>query len=255
VLLLSPALITFILAKNGRLLLRSRFSVPRLSQILDALEAFHGAQAPGWPTDPELFLVWWQCGYPPSEERCGKGWEALDREVGAAPDNVLSATPGRLARALRAGGIVPELRAARLKGIARKIRDEYGANLRAALGKFSLAESRATLKRFPGIGDPGADRILLFAGIAPVAAVPSSCPHVLLRIASGREPARYTAAYREAQQILQAGVPDTLEARRRAYLLLQIHGRQVCKRTKPKCDSCPVADACAFFAAKTRSPG
>jgi endonuclease III len=229
--------------------------VPRLSQILDALEAFHGAQAPAWPTDPDLFLVWWHCGYPPSEERCSKGWEALDRAVGAAPDNVLSATPRRLARALRAGGMVPELRAGRLKGIARKIRDEYGGNLRAALGQFSLAESRATLKRFPGIGDPGADRILLFAGVAPVAAVPSSCPHVPLRIAAGCEPARYPAAYREAQQILQAQVPDTLEARRRAYLLLQVHGRQVCKRTNPKCGSCPVADACAFFTGKNRSPG
>ena len=229
--------------------------MPHLSQILDTLEAFHGAQTAGWPTDPYLFLVWWHCGYPPSDERCSKGWEALNGAVGTAPDNLLSATASRLARALRAGGIMPELRAARLKGIARKIRDEYGGNLRAALKKSPLAECRATLKRFPGIGDPGADRILLFAGLAPVAAVPSSCPHVLLRIESGREPASYTAAYREAQQILQAGIPNALKARSRAYLLLQTHGRQVCTRTNPKCGSCPVADACAFFAAQSRSRG
>ena len=35
--------------------------------------SFYGERAPGWPADPFAFLVWWQCGYPPSEERCPKG--------------------------------------------------------------------------------------------------------------------------------------------------------------------------------------
>jgi len=44
------------------------------------------------------------------------------------------------------------------------------------------------LKTFPGIGNPGADRILLFARIEPLAAVPSACPHVLVRVAAAEPP-------------------------------------------------------------------
>jgi hypothetical protein len=69
----------------------------------DALEAFHGEQAPNWPTDPYLFLIWRHCGYPASDAACAKGWAALRREIGVEPDRLLAA-------ALKAGGMVPELR-------------------------------------------------------------------------------------------------------------------------------------------------
>jgi endonuclease III len=228
--------------------------VQPLGQILDALESFHGTQTPTSPTDPYLFLVWWHCGYPPSEERCGQGWKALNAEVGVAPDDLLSAGSPKLARVLKAGGMVPELRAKRLKEVARRIRTVFSGDLRTALRGLPLAEARAALRKFPGIGNPGADRILLFGDISAVAAVPSSCPHVLVRIESGREPAAYPAVYAEAQRTLEGQLPATASARTRAYLLLQRHGRALCKRTNPSCSVCPVAPDCAFFAATTHTP-
>ena len=227
---------------------------PPLAQILDALESFHGTQTPASPADPYLLLVWWHCGYPPSGERCSQGWKALNAEVGVAPDDLLRVNSSRLARVLKAGGMVPELRARRLKEIAKRIRTVFSGDLRAGLRALPLAEARAALRKFPGIGNPGADRILLFGDIAPVAAVPSSCPHVLVRIESGREPAAYTAVYAEAQRSLEAQLPGTAGARTRAYLLLQRHGRALCKRTSPKCNACPVAPDCAFFAATVHPP-
>ena len=99
------------------------------------------------------------------------------------------------------------------------------------------------MKKFSNIADPGADRILLFAGIAPIAAVPSNCPQVLVRILHGQERENYGVNYREAQQAIAAEVPETLDARKRAYLLLKRHGQEICKRTKPKCEKCPVNSA------------
>jgi len=223
--------------------------VPRLAQILDTLESHYGAQAVHWPTDPYLFLVWWHCGYPPSEERCARGWEELSEHIGVSPERLLSARSQSIARALKAGGIVAEVRATRLKAIAAAVRDEFAGDLRSALDRLSLREARAVLKKFPGIGNPGADRILLFAQIAPVPAVPSSCPHVPVRIESGREPENYDAAYALAQRMLEAQMPGTWAALTRAYLLLQVHGRQLCKRTNPRCSLCPVAKSCAFLGA------
>ena len=223
-----------------------------LEHILDTLESFYGEQAPGWPTDPYLFLVWWHCGYPPSEERCTRGWEALKATVGVSPWDLTSARSAKLARALKAGGMVPELRAARLRSIAKRVREEFAGNLRSALQGLSHPEARQVLKTFPGIGAPGADRILLFDGLAPVAAVPSNSPHVLVRIALARVPAGYTAAYAQAQQMLAAQLAATITARSRAYLLLQHHGRELCKRRNPKCGDCPVSRRCAYFTSLRR---
>ena len=219
----------------------------RLSRILDTLESFHGEQAPAWPTDPYLFLIWWHCGYPPGEERCDRGWKALTAAVGVSAAELTAARSTRLARALKAGGMVPELRAARIKSIARSLLGDYAGDLRAALAALPVGAARKLLTKFPGIGAPGADRILLFAGLEPVAAVPSSAPYVPVRIESGREGAKYTETYRRAQQLVETQLPATLAARSRAYLLLQRHARELCKAKNPKCGECPVSGSCRYF--------
>jgi endonuclease III len=147
--------------------------------------------------------------------------------------------------------MVPELRAARVKSIARSVLDDYAGDLRAALAAVPADEARKRLRKFPGIGAPGADRILLFGRLAPAAAVPSASPHVLVRIASGHDGAKYTATYREAQQLIETQLPATLAARGRAYLLLQRHARQLCKRSNPHCSACPISRSCAYFASVT----
>lgn len=221
--------------------------MPPLARLLDTLEAFHGVQTPGWPTDPYRFLIWWHCGYPASDAVCAKGWESLNSRIGIDPERLLAANPFQLALALKPGGMVPELRAMRLKEIAERIQREFGGDLKAGLHGLPMAKARAALKKFPGIADPGADRILLFGGISPVAAVPSNCPHVLFRIRTGPEPESYGVAYKEAQRIVTGEAPAKFDARMRAYLLLKVHGQQVCKRTHPNCGACPVSASCAFF--------
>jgi endonuclease III len=147
--------------------------------------------------------------------------------------------------------MVPELRAMRLMEIAARVEEEYGGDLRAGL-VGPLTKVRQVLKRFPNIADPGADRMLLFGGIAPVPAVPSNCPHVLVRIRRGLERENYGLTYREAQEAIEAEIPKSVDARARAYLLLKRHGQTLCKRSNPKCDDCPLDSCCAFFAGKRR---
>lgn len=217
-----------------------------VTQILDRLEKCYGKQQATWPTDPYLFLVWWHCGYPASDKACSKGWDELNRIVGVEPEKLLRASPDQLADALRPGGMVPELRAMRLKEIAARVKDDFAGNLRGAL-VGPIAKVRSILKKFPNIADPGADRILLFSECAPVAAVPSNCPHVLVRLQRGQERENYGVTYREAQQAIEAEAPATFDARMRAYLLLKHHGQEVCKRTKPKCEECCLKTICAYY--------
>jgi endonuclease III len=228
-----------------------------LPKLLDRLEKFYGKQSVTWPTDPYLFLVWWHCGYPASDAACARGWAALEKaalekDIGVSPEALLSASPATLARALKAGGMVPELRAQRLKEIAARVTQEFSGDLEGALRAAGPDAARKHLKKFPNIADPGADRILLFAKLAPLAAVPSNSPQVLVRIQRGLEHENYGRTYREAQEGIMAEVAATAAARQRAYLLLKKHGQEICKRTNPKCESCPVNDACAYFAGKRR---
>jgi endonuclease-3 len=220
--------------------------IHRTLDILETLEAFYGKQAPYWPTDPYLFLVWWYCGYPASDAACSRGWESLRKSVGVQPEDLLAAPVARMAKALAPGGMAPEQRAMRLKELAGRVQNEFGGDLSRGM-LVPLAQVRKMLKKFPSIGDPGADRILLFAGVAPVAAVPSNSVHVLMRIRRGREGENYGKDYREAQAAIEEEVPANIEARQRAYLLLKSHGQETCKRTNPRCKTCPVNSACAFY--------
>jgi endonuclease III len=221
-----------------------------ISGLLDKLEGFYGKQEPWWPVDPYEFLIWWHCGYPASDAACTKGWEALKASVDIAPIALLKAPQQKISSALRAGGMVPDLRALCLKEIAMCVQEEFGGDLRTGLAG-SLPQLRKTLKTFHGIADPGADRILLFAGIKPIAAVPSNSTQVLHRIVHGRENENYVASYREAQRLLSTETAETFDSRTRAYMLLKRHGQDLCKRTKPKCGACPISSQCAFFATQS----
>jgi len=59
-------------------------------------------------------------------------------------------------------------------------------------------------------------------------------------------------AHREAQEAIETEIPETFDARTRAYLLVKRHGQTLCKRTNPKCGECALNSGCAFFAGKHR---
>lgn len=223
-----------------------------INEILNRLEKSYGPQEPSFPVDPYEFLVWWYCGYPASDAACSKGWNSLIRNVGVDPGKLLEVKAAKLAAAIKPGGMFPELRAERLHELAFRVENEFGGDLRAALA-CSVPKARKILKSFHGIADPGADRILLFAGLSPVAAVPSNCTGVLLRILRNDEGKNYSTTYREEQRIIASELPETFDGRARAYVLLKHHGQQLCKRTNPKCTECPLRLHCAYAEFNSRS--
>jgi endonuclease III len=202
-------------------------------------------------------IVYLHCGYPASDAACSKGFDALKQELGLSPKEILAAPKSKLVKLLRLGGIVPELRADRLKEIARKVKAEFDGNLKAVLksgmpsGKKQtdkdIRGAKKILQQFPVIGEPSAEKILLFSKLAPVAAVPSAFVEVPTRLWFGKAGKNYAADYRAAREILSSGLAQTLEARQRAYLLLKKHGQQTCKRSHPKCEICPLTAQCTYI--------
>jgi endonuclease III len=226
--------------------------MPTLAEALAILEQHYGPKQPTFPTDPYDFLIWWHCGYPASDAACNRGWQSLTAAIRTDPATLLHTSEAKLTTLLQPGGMVPELRARRLHEIAHRVLNQCSNDLRGALAASSLKDARLLLKSFPNIADPGADRILLFAGLAPLPAVPSNAPQVAVRIQLGAEHESYATTYREAQTLIDSQIPPHLDARTRAFLLLKHHGETLCKRTKPKCAACPLQPTCAYAQGHTR---
>jgi len=233
-----------------------RNHLPSLNEVLDTLEKLYGPQKAVGPADPYEMILYLNSGYPATDASCSKGFEALKREVGLKPQEILTASNAKLAKLLRLGGIVPEQRAARLHEIARKVKSAFGGDLKAELKKRveekhqtgkGIHSAKKVLREFPVIGEPSADKILLFSKLAPVAAVPSACLGVPMRIWFGKEGKSYSADYRKVREKLDAELARTFEARLRAYLLLKKHGQEICKRSAPKCEICPLTAQCVFI--------
>lgn len=237
----------------------------KLAQILDILEQTYGPQKLAGPSDPYQMIVFLNCGYPASDAACSKGFDALKREVGVEPKRLLAAARTKLAKVMRPSVIVPAVCAARLKDIAGRVKNELDGDLTAALKKRieeaqdkpgnlprenKLKPAKKLLQEFPTIGEPSAEKILLFSGLAPVAAVPSAFVGVPVRLFVGEPGKNYAADYRVAREILDTGLPQRFEARQSAYLLLKKHGQETCKRSKPKCEVCPLTAHCAYLQAK-----
>ena len=138
----------------------------------------------------------------------------------------------------------PDRRARKLIDAAEIIED-LGGDLHAVLARPE-PKARRALKRFPGIGDPGADKIFLLSHTHPILALESNGLRALVRLGFGTESSNYAAMYRSAQAAAAGELPARFEALIRAHLLLREHGRSLCRRTDPACPACPVRSSCPF---------
>src|SRR5581483_10988185 len=125
-----------------------------LAGILDSLEKHYGKVKLAGPADPYEMILYTNCGYPANDLSCPKGFDALRRLVGVQPEQILAAPEPQLTQIMRLGGIVPELRAKRLKEIAWRVTEKFGGNLAAVL-KRPAPEARKALRQFATIGEPG----------------------------------------------------------------------------------------------------
>jgi endonuclease III len=114
-----------------------------------------------------------------------------------------------------------------------------------------LKGAKRALRRFPGIGEPGAEKILLFAGRAAPLALESNGLRVLVRLGLVREESSYTRTWAGSRD-LGARLGDDPRRVEEAHLLLKRHGETLCRSSRPRCDECPLRARCAFAAAEAR---
>ncbi len=170
----------------------------------------------------------------------------MKKRIGTRPADLLTARVEELAGITALAGIFPDLRARRLQESARLVRDECGGDLRRVLAG-DPAKARRALKKFPTIGDPGADKILLFTGTVPSLALESNVGlRVLVRLGLVREHKNYSTMYKNAQAALADEIGDQCTPLIAAHQILKRHGQELCRRSAPRCEACPVRKECPF---------
>jgi len=218
---------------------------PDLRPVIDALEEVHGKPKPPPTTDPLELVLWENVAYLADDERRAEAFRALKKRVGTRPEQILAARGGVLFDIARAG-IMPGDSSEKLRRTAAIALEQFGGDLKAA-AKRPLSEARKALMKFPSIGAPGAEKILLLSGSHPVLALDSNGLRVLLRLGHGREAKSYAATYRSVQEAAAAQLPPGGAGLIRAHLLLRHHGQTLCRRSRPRCEACPVANVCVYY--------
>jgi endonuclease-3 len=227
---------------------KSGDAAPDLRAIVERLEAAHGRPEPPVAREPFAAVIWENVGYLVDDERRGRVFERLRAAVGITPEALLAVPAGELAALIADGGMLPDHRAEKV---------QRAAAIAAEIGVEELRRQAAAgtggrlLRRFPGIGEPGADRLLLLAGGKRTLAPDSNALRVLVRLGFGVAGDSYAAQYRAAAAAPQ--LPEDGAWLLRAHQLLRRHGQEVCKRGAPHCEICPLTRVCDWYAGRARA--
>ena len=222
-----------------------------LPRIIDRLEAHYGGPGPPEVSDPWALIVWENIAYLVDDERRQQAMAALRAEIGLTPAEILAAPKAKLMKAA-VRGIVPEQSVEKLRRCAEIALEEFDGDLEPIL-KRPVAQARKALKRFPAIGDPGAEKILLFGRAYPILALESNGLRVLVRLGFGTETPNYSATYRSVQEAVEDDIVKDFTWLIKAHQLLRRHGQELCKRSRPRCPECPLVGECPWPAANPES--
>jgi endonuclease-3 len=189
-------------------------------------------------------ILWENVAYLADDDRRQQAFQRLKKRIGTEPTQILSASAEALLEVTR-HGIMPEQFAEKLRKCARIVLEEFDGELSPVL-KLPLSEAKKALQKFPGIGEPGAEKILLFTRSYAVLAMESNGLRVLLRLGFGKEKKSYSVTYRLVQKAVEDELDDDYAWLIQAHLLLRHHGHELCRRSEPLCDKCPLATDCAY---------
>jgi endonuclease-3 len=217
-----------------------------LGRLLAALRRCYGTPPQPVTADPFHMILWEQVGYLVSDAQRKVAFDALRSQVGLSPEAIASASEGTLGRIARLGGATAaDERGTRMRRTAELVVRRWNGDLGAAL-RLPVPEARKALTEFAGIGEPGADKILVFAGTARVLPLDSNGLRVLGRVGLIALEKDYRKTYRNAQARLAPSLPKTPGALIAAHQLLRQHGQTLCKTNAPACHVCPVRPSCAY---------
>lgn len=219
--------------------------------ILDALRHFYGPSPAPTVTKPFEQVLWDNVAYMADDARRSQAFTVLKERVGTRPEAIVDAPQEKLLE-VAGHGILAATFADKLR-LAATIAIELGDL--ESLASRPVAQARRALRRFPGIGAPAADRILLFSRMHAVPALESNGSRALQRLFSVSTGGSYAQVYRAETALIVTELGSDFDRLIEAYQLLRRHGQELCRRSLPLCDRCPLRDVCAYYGSQGKRRG
>jgi endonuclease-3 len=219
--------------------------MPNLKKIAASLKRHYGIPKLPLAKGPFELVLWENACYLLSDEHRAAVFEGLRKQVGLSPRAIQKANPDTLLALATMGGMRPKVRVFRWQEIARITLSQFKGDLDQILEQ-PYAQAKKALKQFPNIGDPGAEKILMFCGAAPGLPLEWNGLRVLTRVGYGRWQKNYGATYRSVQEALKSELPRKAAEIAQAHLLLRQHGKEICRDKSPQCYSCSISNWCEY---------
>src|SRR5271167_3752182 len=140
--------------------------------LVDRLAQFYGEPSPPAVTDPFAMILWENIAYLANDAKRAEAFTELREKVGLTPKDIRKAKDSVLL-AIAGKGIVPANTVEKLRRAAEVAREDFGDDLSPILDK-PIAVAKKDLRRFPAIGEPSAEKILLLNRRYPVLALESN---------------------------------------------------------------------------------
>ncbi|HTS64944.1 MAG TPA: hypothetical protein VMH28_23130 [Candidatus Acidoferrales bacterium] len=222
--------------------------MPDLKKLIAALQKHYGTLDLPPARGAFELVIWENACYLLPDARRAEVFEGLRKQVGLTAESIFKAPKEILMPLAARGGMLPETRVFRWQEIARITLTEFGGDLEQVL-EWPYARAKKALKKFPSIGDPGAEKILMFCGKTEGLPLESNGLRVLTRAGYGRVHLKnYGAMYRSVQEGIAPELPEGAAALSRAHLLLRLHGKTLCRDAQPQCFECPAETICGYAA-------
>jgi endonuclease III len=225
----------------------------RLARLLGRLRAKYGPASPPPPKNAFELVAWEKVAYLAPDEKRAAAFALLRRQIGLTPKKILAARRGALIDVLATGGIGAPERAENLAKAAELVVGDFDGDLDEVCRR-PLPEAKKQLMRIRGIGEPGAEKILLFTRSHAVMGLDSNALRVLGRLGYGSAAKTYTATYRSATAAAVAELGTDLDTLIDANLLLRAHGQALCKTASPRCGACVIRSDCPSAERSDRRP-
>lgn len=212
-----------------------------LAGIREKLRHHYGRPPRPLSLDPFAMVLAVNVAYLADDDQRQAAMALLAKTVGLTPAKIAGATLPKLERVTKAGILAPTF-AAKLRRCGQLAMESFGGDL-ATVVKMPAPAAIKALRKFPGIGLPGAEQILLFAASRPFLAPDSNGLRVLVRLGMVPNRRSYQATY-EAARPIERSLAASPAALRELHGLLRVHGKTTCRRTRPQCGGCPLRAIC-----------
>ena len=219
-----------------------------LRRVLEELANLYGPAPPPPSADAFELILWENVAYLANDEQRAEAMASLRRTVGTSAESIHRASSADLAEAV-GKGILPNASEHKLRTAADLVLSEFGGDL-SMLSALPPREAKKLLQRFPGIGEPAAEKILLQLRRHPAMALESNGLRVVVRLGYCSEGLSYAAAYRAARSLGVDLLGRDFDLLLLARHVLRRHGQTTCRRSLPACDGCVLRQGCQYGSGK-----